>query len=136
MVLTFSMQGVGNFVNTAVLCILVVIYRVAIPNYKNKAYPYAPHRCCLSCTSCAASHHKDDCFCSSSCMISTQHLGQSWWLPLVHAHSYIFFWQADLVAKSISKCLDVMVGGDTYSYNQTIRVTHRISPKLAASDVI
>lgn len=117
-VLTFSMQGVGNFVNTAVLCILVVIYRVAIPNYKNKAYPYAPHRCRLSCKSCAASHQQDDCDCSSSCMISTQHLGRSWWLPRVHVSLYIFFWQADLVdvTKSISKCLDVMVGGDTYSY--------------------
>ncbi|CAL8468731.1 g8271 [Coccomyxa elongata] len=43
-VLTFSMQGVGNFTNTAVLCILLVIYRVAIPNHQNKAYPYPPHR--------------------------------------------------------------------------------------------
>ena len=43
-VLTFSMQGVGNFVNTAVLCILMVIYKVARPNHHNKKYPYPPNR--------------------------------------------------------------------------------------------
>ncbi|BDA43280.1 probable inorganic phosphate transporter 1-3 [Coccomyxa sp. Obi] len=43
-VLTFSMQGVGNFVNTAVLCILVVIYGVIKPNRHNKLYPYHPRR--------------------------------------------------------------------------------------------
>lgn len=44
-VLTFSMQGVGNFTNTAVLLILMVIYKVVRPNHHNKAYPYPPHRC-------------------------------------------------------------------------------------------
>lgn len=30
-VLTFSMQGVGNFTNTAVLCVLLVIYNQTQP---------------------------------------------------------------------------------------------------------
>lgn len=44
-VLTFSMQGVGNFTNTAVLCILLVIFGSAVPNHHNKAYPYHTNRC-------------------------------------------------------------------------------------------
>ncbi len=37
-VMTFSMQGVGNFTNTAVLCILLVIYRSAEANKKTHVY--------------------------------------------------------------------------------------------------
>lgn len=39
-VLTFSMQGVGNFTNTAVLIILLVIFQCAKPDHHNKLYPY------------------------------------------------------------------------------------------------
>ncbi len=37
-VMTFSMQGVGNFTNTAVLCILLVIYRSAEANKRTHVY--------------------------------------------------------------------------------------------------
>ena len=42
-VLTFSMQGVGNFVNTGVLIVLLVIFQCAVPNHQNKLYPYHPN---------------------------------------------------------------------------------------------
>ena len=42
-VLTFSMQGVGNFVNTGVLIVLLVIFQCAKPDYSNELHPYAPH---------------------------------------------------------------------------------------------
>ena len=42
-VLTFSMQGIGNFVNTGVLIVLLVIFQCAVPNRANKLHPYAPH---------------------------------------------------------------------------------------------
>ncbi len=42
-VLTFSMQGVGNFVNTSVLIVLLVIFQCAVPNHSNKLYPYHPN---------------------------------------------------------------------------------------------
>ena len=44
-VLTFSMQGVGNFVNTGVLIILLVIFQCAVPNHNNPQRPYAGHLC-------------------------------------------------------------------------------------------
>ncbi len=37
-VMTFSMQGVGNFTNTAVLCILLVIYGSAEANKRTHKY--------------------------------------------------------------------------------------------------
>ena len=46
-VLTFSMQGVGNFVNTGVLIILLVIFQCAVPNHSNPQRPYAHHLCAL-----------------------------------------------------------------------------------------
>ena len=42
-VLTSSMQGVGNFVNTGVLIVLLVIFQCAKPNHANKLYPYHPN---------------------------------------------------------------------------------------------
>lgn len=41
-VLTFSMQGWGNFINTSVLIILLVIFQSTKPNHNNKKYPYHP----------------------------------------------------------------------------------------------
>ena len=46
-VLTFSMQGVGNFVNTGVLIILLVIFQCAKPNHNNPQHPYAGHLCAM-----------------------------------------------------------------------------------------
>ena len=42
-VLTFSMQGVGNFVNTGVLIVLLVIFQCATPDSSNELHPYSPH---------------------------------------------------------------------------------------------
>lgn len=42
MVLTFSMQGWGNFINTGVLIILLVIFQVYKPRHNNHKYPYPP----------------------------------------------------------------------------------------------
>ena len=48
-VLTFSMQGVGNFTNTAVLCILLAVYSSTEPN--KRTHVYTPWRfvCCSLC---------------------------------------------------------------------------------------
>ena len=46
-VLTFSMQGVGNFVNTSVLIILLVIFHSAVPDHGTPQRPYAGHLCAL-----------------------------------------------------------------------------------------
>ena len=37
-VMTFSMQGVGNFANTAVLCILLAIYSSTEANKRTHVY--------------------------------------------------------------------------------------------------
>lgn len=37
-VMTFSMQGVGNFTNTAVLCVLLAIYTSTEANKKTHKY--------------------------------------------------------------------------------------------------
>ena len=52
-VLTFSMQGVGNFVNVAVLCILFPIFDTVKPDRHNKLYPYHTKRCICSCLAAA-----------------------------------------------------------------------------------
>lgn len=41
-VLTFSMQGLGNFTNTAVLCVLLAVYSSTKPN--NRTHLYTPWR--------------------------------------------------------------------------------------------
>lgn len=41
-VLTFSMQGLGNFTNTAVLCVLLAIYTSTKPD--NSTHRYTPWR--------------------------------------------------------------------------------------------
>ena len=41
------MQGVGNFVNTSVLIILLVIFQSAVPDHSNPQRPYAHHLCAL-----------------------------------------------------------------------------------------
>ena len=37
-VLTFSMQGLGNFTNTAVLCVLLAIYSSTQPDKRTHVY--------------------------------------------------------------------------------------------------
>lgn len=46
-VMTFSMQGLGNFTNTAVLCILLAVFSQTEPN--KRTHVYTPWRfvCCL-----------------------------------------------------------------------------------------
>ena len=52
-VMTFSMQGLGNFSNTAVLCILLAVYSQTEPNKKTHVYTPWKYVCCSLCMLCA-----------------------------------------------------------------------------------